>query len=137
MRASKAQSRSTWTIKRGYARQASVRALTINGRKWTLYANSLGEHCQHNHPPEDSKFPSSKRFGPEDIATVLSFLDQPAVSNREMATQLRKRDPKLVFTRRQLRNYRYRLRRQRLRGWTPTQATIRLLNERNIPHTIK
>ena len=56
---------------------------------------------------------------------------------REIGVELRKAFPTLNFTAKQLRNYRHRLRKASLSGYTPFQALKRFLKQEAIAHTTK
>jgi hypothetical protein len=132
---SRAHSRNTSTVKQGCTWQAIAKALLVNGeRKWTFHIKS-GCESHVNHEAKD--FQCARRLRTEHKAFVAQYIDRPAVSNREVAVDLRNKFPGIVFTRRQLRSLRYRLRKESLNGYTPFQATKKLLDDEGIMHQIK
>lgn len=130
IQSSMAKSRSTSTIKRDCSWQATAKALAGNGRRWTLEIRPGFE--AHNHEVGVIK----RRFTEEQKDYIATFGDRPAISNRELAEGLRERFPGIIFTRRQVRNTRYKLRKARLDGYTPFQATMKLLDEKGISHNV-
>ena len=67
---------------------------------------------------------------------MLSFLNRPAIGNREIAHQLRDEFPGIIFSRRQLRNLRYTQRSATLDGYTDFQAAKKYLDDEAIHHTV-
>ena len=59
------------------------------------------------------------------------------MKSREVAIELRKRFPGIVFTMRQLWTCRWRLRKEAMKGYNPFPTTILLLNGKGIPYTVK
>ena len=117
IQASRAHSRNTSTTKRECTWQGTAKALLVNGaRKWTFHVRS-GCESHVNYAAED--FQRTRKFRAEHKAFVVQFLDRPTISNREIATELRRQFPGIIFTRCQLRNLRYRLRKKALDGYTP------------------
>lgn len=127
---SKARSRDTSTIKRNCEWQATANALASNGRRWTFEIRPV--FGTHNHETGVVK----RRFSEEHKAFIASFADRPAIKNREIAASLRERFPGIIFTRQQLKNTRQRLRILLLDGYTPFQATMKLLDERGTHYTV-
>lgn len=77
-----------------------------------------------------------RRFTEEQKAYIATFVDRPGISNREVASSLRERFPGIIFTRRQVRNTRYKLRKAQLDGYTPFQATMKFLDEKGIHYKV-
>ncbi|KAK0706089.1 hypothetical protein B0T26DRAFT_679817 [Lasiosphaeria miniovina] len=70
-----------------------AKALAKDERKWTLHiVNST-----HNHPPAESRANLVGKFLPKHKAFVATYSDRPAISNREIARDLRTKFPGFVF----------------------------------------
>ena len=135
IRASKATSRITSTSKVGCTWEASAKALLVDGARPWRFSMKPGFEHHHNHQPED--WQASNKFTEEHVDFIKQYLDRPAVRNRELATDMRKQFPNVIFTQRQLRNRRYRLWKKALGGYNPFPATIKKLEEENVPHDIQ
>ena len=112
--------------------QVTAKALASNGRKWTLQIRA----GTHNHAPTEGRedIATFRKFRPEHLAFVATFVNRPAVTNRQLAEALRNKFPGILFTRRQLQNLRYRLQKDTADGYTPFQGTMKLLDERRVPY---
>jgi len=108
--------------------------LASNHRKWTFQVKE--GHTTHNHPAAEDHTDLRLKWKTEHKAFVLSFLNQPAVSNREIARQLRDEFPGIIFNRRQLRNLRGSQRKATLEGYPDFQAAKRYLDDESIHHTV-
>jgi hypothetical protein len=128
--------RSATTAKRDCPWEATAKALLSTGRKWSFAIKPGREN--HNHPPFESSDDISlaRRFNATQKAFIDNYTDRPAISNREIAHALRKQFPGIIFTKRQLRNTMYILRKNKLDGYNPFQATMKMLNERGVYHTV-
>ena len=134
IRTSTARSREPSTTKLGCPWQASVKALHRNGRKWTL---ELKKGCEGHENHSGDGFNSRPFLSPELKAYIATFLDRPGISNRELAVNLRAQFPEAIWTARQLRNYRFKLRKDALAGYTPFQATMKLLDDEGVSYHVK
>ena len=126
--------RSTVTKMRDCPWQGAAKALACNGRKWT-FELKIGSEVHENHGPAKS----SKRIVqwlPEHIGVVAPYINTPAHRNREIARELRSRFPAFKFKKRHLRNLRYRLKKKALNGYTPFQATKKMLDDDGIHHSV-
>jgi hypothetical protein len=108
--------------------------LASNHRKWTFQVKE--GHTTHNHPAAEDHTDLQLKWKTEHKAFVLSFLNRPAVSSREIARQLRDEFPGIIFNRRQLRNLRGSQRKATLEGYTDFQAAKRYLDDESIHHTV-
>ena len=117
IRPSEAHSRSTSTTKMGCKWQAVAKALLVDGvRRWTFEVRPGSErHTEH----EAESRPPFKPFSAQHKAFITQYLDRPAISNREIAVDLRRAFSGIIFTRKQLRNCRHRLKAASLGGPTP------------------
>jgi len=133
LRPSIAHSRAPSTIKKNCTWEATAKALRVNNRQWTL---EIREGCEtHNHGATTG--PKMRRkFTKEQKEFIKSYLDRPAIPNREIAESLRERFPSINFSRRQLKNTRHRQRKAQLHGLTPFQATMKLLDDANISYEV-
>ena len=115
--------------------QALAKALISNVEDGPL---EILEDCSHNHAAAEGRedIATFRKFGPEHIAFVGTFVGRPAVTNRQLAENLRKQFPNIFFTRRQLRDLRFRLGKDAADGYTPFQSTMKILNEGGIPHRV-
>ncbi|KAK0703304.1 hypothetical protein B0T26DRAFT_681002 [Lasiosphaeria miniovina] len=81
------------TIKCDCLLKLVAKALAKDKRKWTLHiVNST-----HNHPPAESRANLVGKFLPKHKAFVATYSDRPAISNREIARDLRTKFPGFVF----------------------------------------
>ncbi|EAQ88884.1 hypothetical protein CHGG_05503 [Chaetomium globosum CBS 148.51] len=137
IRPSEAHSRPSSTNKRGCKWQAVATALKRNGRKWSCeLVDGATEHNDHPTPTESDDFVATRSFEPEHKALIASYLDRPAIKNREIAIELRRQFPGILFTSKQLRNARHRLRKQSRGGHTPFQLMMKLLDEKGIYYQV-
>ena len=123
------------TTKTNCTWQASAKARVSNGRRWTL---EIRDDCSHNHAAAEGRedIATFRKFAPEHVAFVGTFVNRPAVTNRQLAENLRNQFPDILFTRRQLRDLRFRLGKDADDGYTPFQATMKLLDERGILYRV-
>jgi hypothetical protein len=131
-------SRHSSTTKRGCEWQGIAKALLgVDGvtRKWRF---EVRQGCEsHNDHDAQDQSTVPQKFTPEQVAFVSQYIDRPLIPNREIGRDLRLRFPNLVFEDRQISNLRYRLKQQSLAGYTPFQATKKLLDDEGIYHTVK
>jgi hypothetical protein len=126
--------RKTSTTKTGCSWQATAKALASNGRKWTLEIRD----STHNHTAAEGRedIPTLRKFKPEYIAFVATFVNRPAVTNRQLAEAIRNKFPAILFTRRQLCNLRHRLTKAASDGYTPFQGTMKLLDDKGVLYKV-
>jgi len=67
----------------------------------------------------------------------MGYIDRPSVSNRDLAIEMRKQFPGIVFDQRQLRNCRHRLRKKANQGYIAFPATMKLLDDAGVHYTVK
>ena len=128
--------RASSTTKNNCPWGATAKALASNGRRWTLEIRSGYE--TYNYPPAEGRedIATLRRFKLEHVAVIALHVNHPAVTNRQLAETLRTQFPGILFTKKQLKNARQRLRKASEDGYTPFQATMKLLIERDIPHKV-
>jgi hypothetical protein len=128
--------RTTTTRKTGCGWRAVATALKRNNRKWRL--ELIDGHTEHNHPPAEVKEAISTQlhWTAEQKAFVAAENDKPGVKPHAIAESLREKWPRLHFNSRQLANLRLRLRKKASEGYTPFQATMKLLREKNVPFQV-
>jgi hypothetical protein len=131
-------SRQTSTTKCGCPWAATAKALAQDNRKWSLEIRP-GFDCHQNHLPAGSRedIRSLRKFRPDHIAFIATYADKPNIQAREIAAQLREQFPGIIFTRQDLWNARYQLRKASSQGYTPMQAAIKDLDNRNVRYEIR
>jgi len=134
IRKSTALSRSSSTTKLGCPWKAVAKATLADGRKWRF---ELKTGCEHHEYHEGDSFDSRPILSTEHKAFIATFTNRAGISNRDVATSLRDQFPGVVFTMRQIRNYRYHLRKEAMAGYTPFQATMKLLDDEGVSYTSK
>jgi hypothetical protein len=134
IRASEAHSRELFTTKRGCPWRASAKSRIANDCKWSFEIQPGHEHHE-NHAGDG--FNSNPVLSVEHKAFIATFTDRIGISNREVATSLRTQFPGVVFTMRQIRNFRYRLRKKAMAGYSPFQATMKLLDDEAVSYKVK
>ncbi|KAK3349689.1 hypothetical protein B0T25DRAFT_438321, partial [Lasiosphaeria hispida] len=98
IRPSKAHSRSSSTAKRGCNWKAVAKALKKNDRKWTFeLPDPPPSHNNHPAPTEGQGFFQKSPYEPEHKALIASYLDRPAIKNRDIAIDLQDRFPGIIF----------------------------------------
>ena len=68
---------------------------------------------------------------------IKTMLENPAIKPRDIAITLYKRYSEAVFIDRDINNYRQKLHRNSLNGYSSTQAAVKLLREKGVFHLIK
>jgi hypothetical protein len=128
--------RTSSTTKTGCSWLVRAKALTSNNRKWTLEIPE--DYVAHNHTPAEGRedIATIRKFKPEHIAFIASFVNRPTITNRQLTEALRNKFPSILFVRKQLRNQRYRLQKDTQDGYTPVQGTIKLLDERGVLYKV-
>lgn len=138
-RPSKSAIRSTSSTKTDCPWSAVANAFVSNGRKWSIRITNQG----HNHERgqgEVAELATHRVFSglSEQLkAEVASVSTNPAIKPRDIYSSLKKRFPNEVFTLVDIHNYRQRLQRQRLGGFTPTQALLRQFEDNNVWHVVR
>jgi hypothetical protein len=113
--------------------KVTAKTLAKNDRKWQLEVKS---ECQYENHAGNS-CDSHPQLILEHKAFIAQFTNRIVISNREVATSLRNQFPCLVFTLRQVRNFRYRLHKAASARYTPFQATMKLLDDERVAYYIK
>jgi hypothetical protein len=126
--------RATQTTKMDCPLQATAKALAKNDCKWHL---EIREGCKKHENHDGDSFNSRLSLSAEMKTFIATFTDCPSISNYEVSTSLRDQFPGVICNERQVRNYRYHLRKQALAGYTPFQATMKLLDDEGVTYTTK
>ena len=103
-------------------------------RRWTFKVRQ-GFERYDNYSPDD--WEPTNKFSADHKAFIVAYLDRPSVQNRDLAIDLRKQFPGIVFSQRQLRSCRYRLRKLANKGYRAFLATMKLLDEQGIKYEVK
>ncbi len=116
-----------------------VIAEALEEGKWLLRQPSNPEHNEHNHERSmgPSAHPSHRRLTAAIRATVEETSRRVGVRARDVRAVVQKQHPESVFTRRDIYNARSRINRDKMNGYTPTAALIKLFDERQIPYIVK
>jgi hypothetical protein len=107
--------------------------------KWLLRQHPKPEHHIHNHPPSEtpSVHPSHRRLTAPVKATIESTSRRVGIRARDVRAIIEEQHPESIFTRRDIYNARALVNREKLAGYSPTAALIKLFDERGIPYIIK
>ncbi|KAF6528093.1 hypothetical protein HZS61_008395 [Fusarium oxysporum f. sp. conglutinans] len=116
-----------------------VVAEALEKDKWLLRRHPNPEHSQHNHGRSigPSAHPSHRRLTTDIRATVESTSRRVGIRARDVRAVVQEQHPESVFTRKDIYNARSLINRDKLDGYTPTAALIKLFDEREIPYLVK
>ncbi|EWZ28288.1 hypothetical protein FOZG_17994 [Fusarium oxysporum Fo47] len=116
-----------------------VVAEALEEDKWLLRRHPNPEHSQHNHGRSigPSAHPSHRRLTTDIRATVESTSRRVGIRARDVRAVVQEQHPESVFTRKDIYNARSLINRDKLDGYTPTAALIKLFDEREIPYLVK
>ncbi|KNB13731.1 hypothetical protein FOXG_14088 [Fusarium oxysporum f. sp. lycopersici 4287] len=116
-----------------------VVAEALEEDKWLLRRHPNPEHSQHNHGRSigPSAHPSHRRLTTDIRATVESTSRRIGIRARDVRAVVQEQHPESVFTRKDIYNARSLINRDKLDGYTPTAALIKLFDEREIPYLVK
>lgn len=116
-----------------------VVAEALEDGKWLLRQHSKPEHSQHNHERSigPSAHPSHRRLTTPIRATVESTSRRVGIRARDVRAVVEEQHPESVFTQRDIYNARSLINRDKLNGYTPTGALIKLFDDREIPYIVK
>ncbi|OAQ59514.1 Zn(2)-C6 fungal-type DNA-binding domain-containingprotein [Purpureocillium lilacinum] len=107
--------------------------------KWLLREHANPEHSQHNHGRSigPSAHPSHRRLTAAVRATVESTSRRVGIRARDVRAVVQEEHPETVFTQRDIYNARALINCDKLDGYTPTAALIKLFDEKKIPYLVK
>jgi hypothetical protein len=116
-----------------------VIAEALEEGKWVLRRHSNPEHNQHNHDRSirPSAHPSHRRLTTPVRATIESMSRRVGIRARDVRAVVQKQHPESIFTQRDIYNARALINRDKLSGYTPTAALIKLFDELHIPYLAK
>ena len=101
--------------------------------KWLLRQHPKPEHHIHNHPPSttQSVHPSHRRLTSAVKATIESTSRRVGIRARDVRAIVEEQHPDSTFTQRDIYNARALVTREKLAGYSPTAALIKLFDERD------
>lgn len=107
--------------------------------RWLLREHAKPEHSQHNHGRSigPSAHPSHRRLTAAIRATVESTSRRVGIRARDVRAVVQEQHPETVFTRKDIYNARALINCDKLNGYTPTAALIKLFDEQKIPYLVK
>ncbi|KAH7471692.1 hypothetical protein FOMA001_g13476 [Fusarium oxysporum f. sp. matthiolae] len=116
-----------------------VIAEALEEGKWLLRQHPNLEHSQHNHGPSitSSAHPSHRRLTTPVRATIESTSRRVGIRARDVRAVVEEQHPESLFTQRDIYNARALINREKLNGYTPTAALIKLFDEMEIPYLVK
>jgi MULE transposase domain len=116
-----------------------VIAEAIEEGKWFLRAHTNLDHNQHNHSRSlaPSAHPSHRRLTPLIKEAVASTSRRVAIRARDVRAVVEEQYPESVFTQRDIYNARSAINKEKLDGYSPTAALIKLFDEKSIPYLVK
>ncbi|PNP73906.1 hypothetical protein FNYG_12757 [Fusarium nygamai] len=116
-----------------------VIAEALEEGKWVLRHHPNPEHSQHNHDRSirPSAHPSHRRLTTRVRATIESMSRRVGIRARDVRAVVQEQHPESIFTQRDIYNARALINRDKLSGYTPTGALIKLFNELHIPYLAK
>ncbi|KAJ0126972.1 hypothetical protein HZ326_29921, partial [Fusarium oxysporum f. sp. albedinis] len=116
-----------------------VIAEALEEGKWVLRRHSNPEHNQHNHDRSirPSAHPSHRRLTTPVRATIESMSRRVGIRIRDVRAVVQEQHPESIFTQRDIYNARALINRDKLSGYTPTGALIKLFDELHIPYLAK
>lgn len=116
-----------------------VIAEAVKEGKWLLRQHENPEHSQHNHERSiiSSAHPSHRRLTPAVRATIESTSRRVGIRARDVRAIVKQQHPNAVCTQRDIYNARALINREKLDGYTPTAALIKLFDGMKIPYLVK
>jgi hypothetical protein len=114
-------------------------SLPENNHQWTLRQLPDILHFIHNHPPstDSSAHPSHRKLTDAIKTTVESTSRRVGIRARDVRSVVEQQHPDSVLTRRDIYNARARVNREKLGGYNPTAALIKLFDEQGISYIVK
>ncbi|EXL39278.1 hypothetical protein FOCG_18111 [Fusarium oxysporum f. sp. radicis-lycopersici 26381] len=116
-----------------------VIAEALEEGKWLLRQHPNLEHSQHNHGPSitASAHPSHRQLTTPVRATIESTSRRVGIRARDVRAMVEEQHSESSFTQRDIYNARTLINREKLNGYTPTAALIKLFDEMEIPYLVK
>ncbi|EXU95776.1 MULE transposase domain protein [Metarhizium robertsii] len=119
--------------------QWKITAESLEEGKWLLRQHKDPKHHQHNHQPSitPSAHPSHRRLTTPVKATIESASRRVGIRASDVAAIVEEQFPDTTLLRKDIYNTRSLINREKLHGYTPTAALIKLFHEKNIPYLAK
>ncbi|OBS22696.1 hypothetical protein FPOA_09028 [Fusarium poae] len=116
-----------------------VIAEALEEGKWFLRQHQDTEHHTHNHPPSEisSAHPSHRRLTSPVKATIESTSRRVGIRARDIRAIVEEQHPESIFTQRDIYNARALVSREKLAGYSPTAALLKLFDEQRVPYVVK
>ncbi|RKK66565.1 hypothetical protein BFJ68_g18585, partial [Fusarium oxysporum] len=116
-----------------------VIAEALEEGEWLLRQHPNPEHSQHNHGRSirPSAHPSHRRLTTPIRATIESTSRRVGIRARDVRAVVQEQHPESTFTQRDIYNARALINRDKLNGYTPTAALIKLFDEMDVPYVVK
>ncbi|KAG6978557.1 PKS-NRPS hybrid synthetase [Fusarium oxysporum f. sp. conglutinans] len=116
-----------------------VIAEALEEGEWLLRQHANPEHSQHNHGRSirPSAHPSHRRLTTPIRATIESTSRRVGIRARDVRAVVQEQHPESTFTQRDIYNTRALINRDKLNGYTPTAALIKLFDEMDVPYVVK
>lgn len=116
-----------------------ITAEALEEGKWLLRQHKDPKHHQHNHERSitPSAHPSHRRLTTPVKATIKSTSRRAGIRASDVAAIVKYQHPDAVYTRRDIYNARSLICREKLNGYTPTAALIKLFDEKKISYIAK
>ncbi|KFG84092.1 hypothetical protein MANI_015087 [Metarhizium anisopliae] len=107
--------------------------------KWVLRQHKNPKHHQHNHERSmtPSAHPSHRRLTAPIKETIKSTSSRAGIRASDVAAVVEQQHPTSVHIRRDIYNARSLINREKLGGYAPTAALIKLFDEKKIPYIAK
>ncbi|KAL6405570.1 hypothetical protein AUP68_11330 [Ilyonectria robusta] len=119
--------------------QWMVIAEALEYGKWLLRQHPSPEHSQHNHRRsiKPSAHPSHRRLTSPVRTTIESTSRRIGIRARDVRAVVEEQHPESQFTQRDIYNARALINRDKLNGYAPTAALIKLFDEMEVPYLVK
>ncbi|KAK4067510.1 hypothetical protein Purlil1_13843 [Purpureocillium lilacinum] len=106
---------------------------------WLLRQHPNPEHSEHNHGRSirPSAHPSHRRLTDSVRATVESTSRRVGIRARDVRAIVQHEHPESSLTRKDIYNARARINRDKLNGYSPTAALVKLFDEMELPYFVK
>jgi hypothetical protein len=116
-----------------------VIAEALEDGKWLLRQHPSLEHSQHNHRRsiKPSAHPSHRRLTSPVRTTIESTSRRVGIRARDVRAVVEEQHPQSQFTQRDIYNARALINRDKLNGYAPTAALIKLFDEMEVPYLVK
>lgn len=116
-----------------------VIAEALEDGKWLLRQHPSPEHSQHNHRRsiKPSAHPSHRRLTSLVRTTIESTSRRVGIRARDVRAVVEEQHPESQLTQRDIYNARALINRDKLNGYAPTAALIKLFDEMEVPYLVK